>query len=66
MVYWMPSFRLASGLPQELSLPKGAQSASMMKLLLFGLPLALPLSGWGANRAGFALPQVSCHPKLRP
>jgi hypothetical protein len=34
--------------------------------LLLGLPLALPLSGCGANRAGFALPQVFCHPRLRP
>jgi hypothetical protein len=47
MAYWMPSFRLARGLLHESSLPHGNQSASMMKLLLFGVPLALPLSGSG-------------------
>lgn len=47
-------------------LAEGVQSASMIKLLLSGLPLALPLIGTAAKSAGFALPDVFCQPKLVP
>jgi hypothetical protein len=55
--------QVARGLPHESSLPNGTQSASMMKLLLFGLPLALPLIGWGCEKGRVRVAQVFCHPR---